>query len=36
MKTVQKWFDLNGEVCVECLLVTTFLGVMVYSILTIV
>jgi len=36
MKTMLEWLDLNGEICVECLLVTTFMGVMAYSIMTIV
>ena len=30
------WLRVNGELCVECLLTTVFLGMMVYSISTIV
>lgn len=36
MKTITRWLDLNGEICVECVLITTFLGLMAYSIMTIV
>jgi len=33
---LNKWFDLNVEICVECLLCALMLGVMVYSVSTIV
>lgn len=36
MRAIVKGLLTNGEVCVECLLTTVFLGMMVYSIGTIV
>jgi hypothetical protein len=36
MKTAKKWLELNGEVCVECMLVTLMMGVMAYCIISIV
>ena len=36
MKLLKSMLDLNGEICIECLLVTVFLSVMVYSVSTIV